>query len=55
MIDKYEEPVEIKEKSTKVLRCTCHSVFQDKTRGKGLRVHNKTRDSWRCTVCGAVK
>jgi len=40
---------------TKVLTCTCKSEFQDKTYGTGNRLHNKTNNGWRCTVCGHGK
>lgn len=42
--------------------CDCVSPFQDKTYGKGLRVHNRTKQNspepvrrWRCAVCGKEK
>ena len=40
--------------ATKVMKCFCEHVFQDKTYGKGNRVYNKMvkDNSWRCTVCG---
>lgn len=41
-----------------ILPCVCPHVFQDVRYGKGLRVHNQTKQSkpeaqrgWRCTVC----
>lgn len=44
---------------TKVLLCGCASAFQDSRYGKGMRVHNRTKQNkkeiermWRCTVCG---
>ncbi len=42
---------------TKIKRCDCKSVYQDKKYGKGKRVFNSTTqlpegDIWRCTVCG---
>ena len=45
--------------ATKILPCTCHYDFQDKTYGKGNRVFNLTAKKasgqdngvWRCTVC----
>jgi len=44
---------------TKIMKCKCVHTFQDKTYGKGNRVHNvKQRDSkiqYRCTVCGNVR
>lgn len=37
--------------------CTCESAYQDKTYGKGVRLHNvgggsKTVATAKCTVCG---
>jgi hypothetical protein len=29
----------------------CNSGFQDRTYGQYMRVHNPTKDGWRCTVC----
>ncbi len=46
---------------SKIMPCKCEHAFQDKTYGKGLRVHNFARNvnnkqgGWRCTVCGTVK
>lgn len=45
---------------TKVLPCTCEHQFQDKTYGKGNRVHNKLQstpgnEKFRCNVCGKEK
>ena len=46
---------------TKTIRCTCHHEYQDKIKGKGMRVHNYAEKvnqgdgGWRCTVCGDVK
>lgn len=43
------------------LPCTCSSEFQDKTYGKGIRLHimkqkTKGRDpDYTCTVCGKVR
>lgn len=47
----------------KILKCTCENEFQDKTYGKGMRVHNPggksgTKDSnlkMICTCCGNKK
>ena len=42
---------------TKILMCSCKHEFQDKTYGKGMRVHNSFkpketgRAHYRCTVC----
>ena len=48
--------------TTKVLPCKCQHEFQDKTYGKGQRLHNwaekafKTAGGgWRCTVCEDLK
>ncbi len=49
--------------SIKILKCNCINEFQDKTYGKGLRVHNpagkaNTKDFGSkhiCTVCKDVK
>lgn len=43
-------------------KCTCHSPYQDKQYGKGIRVFNykgkskegKTKGMARCTVCGYI-
>ena len=35
----------------KVTACTCSHAFQDRTYGRGQRVHNATAKGWRCTVC----
>lgn len=46
---------------TKILRCTCANDFQDKTYGKGKRVHNRMQDEpsgrpqYRCTACKKVQ
>lgn len=43
--------------TTKIKPCTCHHEWQDKTYGRGNRVHNRARGlfsgkgGWRCTVC----
>jgi len=53
-----DEPI-IKERNCKRIRCRCHSPFQDKRHGTGIRVHNKMGKSggqwWRCAVCGMEK
>ncbi len=41
-----------------ILRCKCKHPFQDRTYGKGLRVHNKMNSKenmYRCTVCGTER
>ena len=37
--------------------CTCQSEFQDKTYGKGMRVHSEKKEGReaKCTICGKVK
>jgi hypothetical protein len=47
---------------SKVLACTCKSVFQDSRYGKQYRFHNAAGGkragigkAWRCTVCGNIK
>lgn len=36
----------------KIMKCTCDHEYQDKTYGKGMRVHNRKRaGNWVCTVC----
>jgi len=39
-----------------ILSCTCNSEYQDRTHGKGMRVHNVNKDisKARCTICGVV-
>lgn len=39
-------------KDAKVLDCVCDHEYQDKKHGKGKRVHNPTKDGYKCTVCG---
>jgi len=34
-----------------IKKCTCKHEFQDKKYGKGMRVFNKGKEVWRCTVC----
>lgn len=29
--------------------------YQDKRFGKRMRLHNPTKDGWRCTVCNRVE
>jgi hypothetical protein len=31
--------------------CRCSSMDQDALHGNGVRVHNVTKDGFRCTVC----
>lgn len=43
-----------------IMQCSCKSEFQDKTYGKGQRVHNvgqksKANPPMVCTVCGSKK
>lgn len=40
--------------SSTTMRCTCDHKDQDKMYGKKVRVHNKTKEGWRCTVCSKV-
>lgn len=35
--------------------CSCDHPYQDRRYGKGVRIHNRTTDSYRCTVCGKKK
>ena len=39
-----------------IMRCSCVSAYQDKTQGRGNRIHNPVNKKgkgnvWRCTVC----
>lgn len=38
-------------KSVRILECVCAHEFQDKRYGKGKRLHNPTKEGYRCTVC----
>ncbi len=38
-----------------IKHCNCEHEYQDKKYGKQMRVFNKGRDKWKCTVCGAIK
>ena len=40
-----------------VKQCNCVSDFQDKTYGKGMRLHNEklAGKGSKCTTCGSVK
>jgi len=44
--------------ATRILRCTCSHVFQDRKYGKGKRLHNikvGNTKGYACTVCSNVK
>lgn len=34
-----------------IRKCVCKHEFQDRRYGPRKRVHNPTKDKWRCTVC----
>lgn len=38
-------------RDTKIADCVCEHAYQDAAYGKGKRVHNPTKDGWKCTVC----
>ena len=44
-----------------ILKCNCHSEFQDEEHGPGKRVHNFNgkgnpgQANYRCTVCGNMR
>ena len=38
-----------------ILPCNCSHAAQDTFHGKGKRVHNMTKTTARCTVCGNEK
>ena len=38
-------------KSCKSFECVCASEFQDKRYGKNKRLHNPTKEGFRCTIC----
>ena len=41
--------------STKIIKCTCKSVWQDETYGPGNRVGNELKNGqFRCSVCSTV-
>ncbi len=40
---------------TAVKPCDCKHEYQDAKYGKGKRLHNATKDGWRCCVCGKTK
>jgi hypothetical protein len=46
-------------KTVEVASCACNSTFQDKTYGKGQRLHTLSqggkKNVSKCTVCGAKK
>lgn len=54
---KVPEPVALPTGNTKLVKCTCKSNYQDKTYGKGMRIHNKmgAGRGWRCTICSTTK
>jgi len=38
---------------TRIMRCECHSTYQDEEYGEHKRVYNGALgDSWVCSVCG---
>jgi hypothetical protein len=55
------EETTTKRENTAILRCSgpnCRNAYQDERCGKGMRVHNRTKQNkqtpeqrWRCTVC----
>jgi len=47
--------MDISNKSTSHKKCSCYNAFQDERCGTGIRVHNRCKDGWRCTVCGKVR
>ena len=53
-VEKYtvKETISMGERATKRLKCSCHHLFQDRICGSQVRIHNRTSDGWRCTVCG---
>lgn len=40
---------------TAIKACFCSSAFQDDRYGAQWRVHNASKEGWRCTVCGKAK
>jgi len=38
-----------------VLKCDCKHEYQDSKYGAGMRVHNQTKNGYRCVVCGKTK
>lgn len=44
---------EKRKNGTKIVRCSCHSPFQDATYGENRRVANIGPTRTSCTVCGA--
>lgn len=46
-----EKEAKVKE-GIRILKCTCTHEYQDEIYGKGMRVHNVTKDgNAACTVC----
>ena len=39
-------------KDARILECSCSHAYQDKKYGIGRRVHNPTKNGYKCTVCG---
>lgn len=39
------------------LMCSCKHKYQDEKHGKGMRIHNPTKDEnvFRCTVCSKTR
>lgn len=40
---------------TKAIMCGCPSAYQDQRYGLGMRLHNKTKNGYRCTGCNKDK
>jgi hypothetical protein len=38
-----------------VLTCKCVHDYQDRTYGKGRRLHTERKSGYRCTVCGNLR
>lgn len=38
-----------------ILTCICQHPAQDTLHGKQRRVHNRTKNGYRCTVCAVEK
>jgi hypothetical protein len=41
--------------TTRIFKCDCKHVFQDKKCGRGKRVFNEGVKTYKCTVCGLTK
>lgn len=47
--------------TSKAIKCTCASEFQDQTYGFQMRLHSKKKQkissdkTWACTICGKEK